>query len=259
MMKEKGAGENSQARSEPLLVGININYLAGRIGKSFKVKFRNDEILLLGGEAKLGSDDRIEQHRELISVVNGFQQYLDGRGKAHQLVGDIELRAGGSCAEGVRDKNGCAGIRGGKGVNAGGTIDAVLSQGWRRRHARQRNAGAYIAYTPILLELRRIGNSDGEWRGWNGGRFVKGGFDHASSQGLAEEKVIEHFAINGSKLGFACDLAFSARHGLRKLLLTVKLFYVARNIQGYVLKSSKFHGSGVGSGVSAHGKAPQST
>src|SRR4029077_4455306 len=74
-----------------LFVGIDIDHLAGSVGKGFKVELRNDEVFLLGSEAELGSDHRIQQHGELVGVVDGLQEHLNGGSEAHELVGDVDL------------------------------------------------------------------------------------------------------------------------------------------------------------------------
>jgi len=77
--------------ADELFVRVHVDDLPRGVGKGLKVELRNDEVFLLGGKGQLGSHHLIQQHVELIRVVNGFQQHLDRRGEAHELVGDIEL------------------------------------------------------------------------------------------------------------------------------------------------------------------------
>src|SRR5262249_6166805 len=75
------------------LVGrIDVDHVACRVSKGLKIELRDDEILLLGGKAKLGGNHRVEQNRKLVVVVGGLQQDLNGRSKTHELVKNIQLR-----------------------------------------------------------------------------------------------------------------------------------------------------------------------
>src|SRR5579859_748287 len=240
--------------ADGLFVGIHIDDLAGSVGKGLKVELRDNEIFLFGGKAQLGRHHRVQQYVELIRVVDIFQKHLDGRRKAHKLVADLQRRAAGRYGEAVRNGHNVGPVVTGiEGVHAGS--HRILAESRGGSYLGQRQAGSGIADAPILNELRGVGHRGRA--GSYGFDFVKSHLCHAGGKRLTEEKVIEHFAVDGCKLGFAGDLAFAPSHSLRKLLLSVKLLDVARDIERYVLQRSEFHGSGIRGGIAARGKAPQ--
>src|SRR5262249_17034627 len=128
---------------------------------------------------------------------------------------------------------------------------------YRRRRAdpHQGQTGRAVAHAPVLDELSGVDYA--HRRGCDGARFIQSNLLCAGRHVLAEEKVIQHLAVDVGELGFAGDLTFAPGYSLRKLLLAIELLYISGNIERDVLQRAKLRGSGAGSGVAADWKTPQ--